>query len=480
VLNSKAYASQLPRRFICWGMVFFFTALYCLLAVQKDLSLAIPMLVGITALLTGLLCLIFYLGEKDVINLSPWIILAVAAFLRLIFVFREPQLSDDIFRYLWDGLQLLTGQNPYTLAPESVSIHSKAFALLLKKINHPQLVTIYPPAAQLAFAAGSAIGGQMLGVKALFAAMDLATCAILLRLLSLVKLPSWRAVLYAWHPLPILEIAASGHVDGVCILFLFLTFLLLAQGAVSTDWTRTLEKASCKIILNISAGLAFSFSALIKLFPLIFLPGCLLFGRSRNNGAFLLGIIFCTILLIIPFMPDLQNAFGPLTLYIQHWEFSGFPFRMLRDISGSGDISRLILSFSLLFVLLIIFFKQYLKRHTSRGLNATETNASILQLLKDCYCVSMAYLFFTPTLHPWYALYLVSFLPFAAGPTGLSFSWSVFLAYQVLIPYKILGKWAENDSIPLMIFIAPSIAFVSAQLFRRIRIGKDQGVLPII
>jgi len=459
----------MPRRFICWGMVFFITVLYCLLAVQKDLSQAIPMLVGLTALLTGLICLIFYLGEIDAINLSPWVIMAVAAFLRLIFVFSEPQLSDDIYRYLWDGLQLLTGRNPYTVAPANVSVQNGVFALLIKDINHPHLVTIYPPAAQLVFAAGSSIGGGVLGIKAMFIAMDLATCALLLRLLSLVELPSRRAVLYAWHPLPILEIAASGHVDGVCVLFFFLTFLLLAHGAVSSTWSGISNKSSFKIFLNITAGLAFSLSALIKLFPLIFLPGCLFVGRICNNMPFVTGIILGAILLITPFMPDLKNALSTLSLYIYHWEFSGFAFRTLRRITGSGDFSRLILAFSFFFALLIIFFKPSFKRHNSSGLNPTVTNATLLQLLKGCYSVSMAYLFLTPTLHPWYALYLISFLPFAAGPAGLVFSWSVFLSYQVLIPYTILGKWVENSAIPLMIFIAPLTAFLIAHFFRSIR-----------
>jgi hypothetical protein len=54
-------------------------------------------------------------------------------------------------------------------------------------------------------------------------------------------------------------------------------------------------------------------------------------------------------------------------------------------------------------------------------------------VIKALYAVTIVFLFLTPTLYPWYALYLVSFLPFTAGAAGLILTWSVFLSYRVLI-----------------------------------------------
>ena len=59
----------------------------------------------------------------------------------------------------------------------------------------------------------------------------------------------------------------------------------------------------------------------------------------------------------------------------------------------------------------------------------------------------MVFLLLTPTLQPWYALTLVAFLPFCAGPAGLVLCWVVFLTYQVQIPYFILGHFCYSCSI---------------------------------
>lgn len=81
---------------------------------------------------------------------------------------------------------------------------------------------------------------------------------------------------------------------------------------------------------------------------------------------------------------------------------------------------------------------------------------------------AMAFLFLTPTLHPWYVLYLTAFLPFAAGAAGIVFTWSIFLAYRVVILYGMTGQWIENDLIPLLIVIAPVGAFFVGIIIRQV------------
>ena len=82
-------------------------------------------------------------------------------------------------------------------------------------ITHPEMHTIYPPAAQLFFAAGAAFGKSVTGMKIIFIIFDVFTCMLLIKLLIALDMPVWRSVLYAWHPLPVLEISGSGHVDGI-------------------------------------------------------------------------------------------------------------------------------------------------------------------------------------------------------------------------------------------------------------------------
>jgi hypothetical protein len=199
------------------------------LSTKPPLAFRIPELVGYAALLTLLSALAAFAGEKEGIGWSPGFILFLAAALRLLFLFQDPELSDDIFRYLLDGMILLEGANPYAAAPDAVASANPAVAALIPMVNHGHLPTIYPPAAQFVFAAGAFFGGTV-GMKLVLAVMDLAACFLIIRILTQLHLPASRAVLYAWHPLPVIEIAASGHIDAAAICFLMLTLTVTLYG----------------------------------------------------------------------------------------------------------------------------------------------------------------------------------------------------------------------------------------------------------
>jgi hypothetical protein len=443
------------------------------LAVQADLRLAVPTLIGVTAGVIGLLAVALHTGEKGAVNWSPVTIMVVAVLLRSLFLCRHPELSDDIYRYLWDGIRSLTGHNPYSLAPIEVKPQTEALAQLLESVNHARLVTIYPPAAQAIFMAGSALGGSVLGLKVLLVAMDLATCAIIMRLLSRLQLPSWRAALYAWHPLPIIEIAGSGHIDGAGILLFFLALLIagpvteLSKDPMDTRLKPPTPVVSSRAVYFLLAGLTFACAGLVKLFPLIFLPICLVLLPARGKGLFVIGWLTGTVLLTVPFLPDLKNALVTLAIYVQHWEFGSFAYRTLHGVTSSGNIARWILALVFLFTVAFSYARFFLKQRTSR--RAGVGQEGLLPALHVFYGIAIAYLLLTPTLHPWYALYLVCLLPFSTGAAGLTLSWSVFLAYRVLMPDAMLGQWVENDITPFMIWLAPVAAFLLATQDRTIR-----------
>ena len=85
---------------------------------------------------------------------APWIILGVAVLVRLGYVFFMPvTLSDDIWRYVYDGQTLAAGINPYVTTPleeieDFESIEQPQAAEWLTWINNPELVTIYQPTSQ--------------------------------------------------------------------------------------------------------------------------------------------------------------------------------------------------------------------------------------------------------------------------------------------------------------------------------------------
>jgi hypothetical protein len=430
-----------------WLLPLIVVTSYFLSASLPDFRTAVPELLGITAVILIVLYVILYAGEHDVIAWSPNIIILIATIIRIPFLFRPPELSDDIYRYLWDGLQLLNGYNPYSTAPSSLPPQNSFLLELRQHVNHPELVTIYPPAAQLVFLTGSVLHKSVFGIKAVLIAMDLLTCLMIIRILKGMQLPVWRSVLYAWNPLTVIEVAASGHIDAAGLMFLFLAFLLLAKYPATDDRAER-SGFALKTLLPATAGLSFSFAVFVKLVPFIFLPGLALFAGKRGRLFFLSGFIAGIFILSVPFLPDLKNMLNTLVIYVQHWEFSGLGFRMLRKIVSSGYIARYILT--IIFMLIAIFLYIHLRQRLK-----TSSSMPSRDVIAAFYTLSVCFLFMTPTLHPWYVLYLVCFLPFTVSVAGLALSWSIFFAYYIIITYFYLGKWTENDYIPALIWVVP-------------------------
>jgi hypothetical protein len=439
----------------------FIVASCCVLAVQPELRLVVPQLVGITAFMAVVLTLALYLGERGKVSWSPSVILGVALLLRLMFLFAPPQLSDDVYRYLWDGRQLLRGNNPYAAAPAAVQ-PPPGLAVVHSRINHPEYVTLYPPAAQVVFAGGATLGGGIIGLKAFLLLIDMGLCALLMVVLGQLGMPLWRAVLYAWNPLPVLEIAASGHVDGAGLTMLMGAFCLLLR---ERDTPPTEPPRQWPFLL---AGALLACAGLVKLFPLALAPGLFLLTPWRRRIHFVAAFLGTLALLLVPFLPHLDNMAATLGIYARNWEFAGFAFNTLRMPTGSGEIARMLLSGGFLAVTAWIFTRLALRlggkpSGSARGRLAMEA----------CYALAMAMLLLTPTLQPWYALSMAVFLPFAAGPAGIVLCWAVFLTYRVQIPYFILGQWVENPQVTAAVFLAPVTAYLFSGVLRRYRTAPE-------
>jgi hypothetical protein len=423
-----------------------------MLATTAELRTAVPLLVGVTATMAIALSCIFLGGESGRLRLSPAVILGVAFALRLMFVCSQPQLSDDIYRYLWDGSNLLHGINPYAAAP-AASIPPPELQALHVRINHPQYVTIYPPAAQLLFAAGAATGGTVTGLKALLVLIDMGLCGLMLVLLKRLELPIWRAVLYAWNPLAVVEIAGSGHVDGAGMALLLGAFCLLLPKPGDGGVKNT------RLWHYLLAGVLLACAGMVKLFPLALAPLLYLLVPHTGRKHFAIGFSGALGLLVLAFMPHLTNILGSLDAYARNWEFSGFAFSSLRSLTGSGSTARIVL-IGLFFLAATTIFCR-LARQLGNETSLTITGRLALQA---CYAIALAFLLCTPTLQPWYALSLAVFLPFCAGPAGLVLCWVVFLTYQVQIPYFILGKWLEDPVVTAAVFLAPISAHLLSKL----------------
>ena len=457
-MEQNIFPNTRARSIATFALPFIVVSSYIFLAFQPDLRQDIPALAGVSALIMAAISVALYLGEKGGPIWPSGVVVSIAVFIRLLFLFRPPELSDDLYRYLWDGTALLSGHNPYSLSPSSANYSGDEAQKLLGLVNHPHLITIYPPTAQISFAVGTFLGG-LLGIKSLLVAMDIAVCILVVKILSLQKLPPTRAAIYAWHPLPVLEIASSGHIDGAAIFFMALALLLLVGQPADKNFNFMKNRIRAPL-----AGFLFSLAVMSKLFPLVFFPAFLRIANGRIK-AFSLAAVAGVAMLSIPFLPDLSNMFSTLNAYAQNWEFAGFLFKAIRGLTSSGFAARLTLAVVFFAILAISSRKPFLAK--AEPVVDRPPSPFFLPSIKAMHAIALAYLLLTPTLHPWYALYLAFLLPFYPTIPGLTLSWAVLLFYRTLIPYSILGKWDDDGEIPALVWGATVLAMAVAWILNR-------------
>ena len=167
---------------------------YLTLALAGDLRERPSLLLAGHALLLGAMLGALWIVRRER-GLWRWAVAASLLF-RLVAVPGEPALSDDLYRYLWDGRVQLHGLHPYRFAPADplVAEQSEALATLQRgeqaaAVNHSELRTIYPPVAQWFFLAVAALGAGPVGLKLALGLVDFGVVLALGALLGRMRLP---------------------------------------------------------------------------------------------------------------------------------------------------------------------------------------------------------------------------------------------------------------------------------------------------
>ncbi|MGH9814319.1 MAG: hypothetical protein ACRD4T_14405, partial [Candidatus Acidiferrales bacterium] len=145
-------------------------------------------------------------------RLAAAIILLAAVLFRLTLFDLPPSLSDDLYRYQWDGQLQLAGDNPYLVTPEARRLPGQTRAQLPAAAH----TTAFGPVPQLLFLLTAHVDG-VLAFKLLMVMFDLASLLLVMALLRARTLPVERALIYGWCPLVVIEFAGSGHSDSVLI-----------------------------------------------------------------------------------------------------------------------------------------------------------------------------------------------------------------------------------------------------------------------
>jgi alpha-1,6-mannosyltransferase len=170
-------------------------------------------------------------AERTPTTRALWLILGVAIGLRAYVLLFDPLLSSDIYRYVWDGKVQATGINPYRYVPADPALASLREGTIFPHINRATTaVTIYPPVAQFFFLIVTRIGENVTVMRLALAGCETVTVVIIALFLRRMNQPVTRVVAYLWHPLPLWEIASSGHVDALMLALMLLGLWLALSG----------------------------------------------------------------------------------------------------------------------------------------------------------------------------------------------------------------------------------------------------------
>jgi hypothetical protein len=328
-----------------------------------------------------------------------FVMLAAAVLARAAVVPARPDLSTDIYRYLWEGRMVAHGINPFALAPADtslVALRDADFPL----INHGHLVTIYPPFAQAVFAAASRLHPGAPTLKAVFTFFDLATVGVLMAMLRRRRRPAVHALAYGWSPLVIVETGHSGHLDAMGAFFLVVAVALFAGRG---RWAGA-----------VSLGL----SVLVKYLGVVLVP----FMAARRRWGVVAVVAVVVIVGYLPFLGAGTRLVGSLREYGATWWFNGPPYMALAAVIHDPALARrLLVAFGVVFALVTAF------RETDPARYACRVVACALLL--------------SPTVYPWYLVWIVPFLCLFPSRGWFAFTGLVALSYIVWPAYAASGAW---------------------------------------
>jgi len=302
-----------------------------------------------------------------------------ALVLRLAFLPLLPGLTDDLYRYIWDGWLQVEGINPYRYVPEADALSRFQSTVLFERLNSQPYYSVYPPLTQLFFWGGGWVYSvdwmvSYYVLKALFTAAEFGGVVLLSRLTSARNL-----LLYAWNPLVLLETAGQGHTEALLV--------PLVVGAV---WAVRRRSA-------VGASLAVAGAGLVKLYPFVLWP--FLLRRYGWTALWPGGLLVVAVSLPYAAPYVLPHMKASVDLFSQLFEFNAGPYyltKYLFRLATGADWSKAIgPAFRQIFLTLLGAFY-------------------LLDWWKDWSFRRVAlltigtFLFFSTTVHPWYFLPLLA------------------------------------------------------------------------
>lgn len=344
-----------------------------------------------------------------------WLPIALALFARMVLVFSMPQLSDDVYRFVWDGRLLLNGMHPFEWLPSTLA--GQGFPVpgldeeLYKKLNSPDYYTVYPPIAQSIFWFSCLFFPDdleltVMVMKSVLVLFEAGSFWLIMDVLRRLSMKADRVLIYALNPLVLMEISGNLHFEGVMIFFFLLSFRWVLMGK------------------TVIAGVSLAASVATKLVSGIALPMFMLMKKDMHKLRWLSVFSLSLSLAFLPMLtPTVLAHFGDsLQLYFLRFEFNASMYNVVKGIGWLLTGYNLIVIIGpLLGILSAALIFKIVAKYRLQGLS---------KLPEGLLLALSAYYFLSTTVHPWYLCFPVMLAVFSPFRFILLWSGTVIMSYH--------------------------------------------------
>lgn len=361
--------------------------------------------------------------------------------LRILFLFSKPTLSEDVYRFLWDGLLLTQGLSPFSFLPKEFSWIDAPFEIqaasleLLIEMNSLKFYSVYPPILQFLFWISAhvmlfwkSVSTGIFVWKCFLVVSELGILWILLRVFKERKIPFEVSLIYWLNPLALVEISGNAHPESILLFFLIGTVYFAVRWSESN---RTLD--------FFGFGFFFAGAVLTKITPIILVPFFVFVFWNRGKffvltAGLLTFAAFCGAVFFIFPEEILKQRTSGLGVFFQLFEFNGGAYYVLREflrvIGQNFYAAGRICGILTLVAIPLISFR---KRRT-KSLQETFSTVETIYLI---------FLLFSTTVHPWYILPLVITSIFSGNIYPIVWSFVIFVSYSTYsaIPFRDSFGW---------------------------------------
>ena len=359
------------------------------------------------------------------------IALALAAAFRVPLAAPKVGADNDMVRYLYDGRLQRLGYNPFEVVPADPAV-AQTHTDETRRMPSIRARTPYPAAAQLFFRGVVTVWESSRAMKWALVGCDLLTIWVLVLWLRDTKRSPWLALVYAWNPLVILEVAHSGHIDALGALWIAISAWMLSTGRPM--------RASIALVLAVAT----------KLLPIVLVP--LYWKRIRVRDAVVAALVLAA--LYYPFRSAGLLPLGAVPNVVAFIRFNGPLFKWLALTFDPQKAA----GFALVAGLAVAAWMRF-----RRGADDPAAWAWPM-------AVSLAA---APVIYPWYLLYFTPFLFTRAAVPLIVWTYSIIPVYIVWH----LSKFGHRWFVPAPVVWVEFGAVIGVMALMVLRVLRAQRVL---